>query len=382
MPADDDEASGPPPDPLDRVWFHPSELGATIAAIGARPGPRSWIVAAVALGVGVLGSFGILWATGQFDDARPASSVAFGQTLQTRADPDPIASVAASAGRSIVSVTVTPPGGEASRVGTGVAVTDGGILTAAHLLGDLPPETTIAVVTVGGRVVEAQFAGTDPDTDLTLLRVASDSVPAARPGSADALRVGQTVVAMAAGPSEQRWVSAGVVSALRKLGVGASGAMQSGLIDSDTRAGQSVAGGALLDANGGLVGILTGSAGYAIPVEVAQDVAAQLATSGHAAHGWLGVAGTDAIDRTGGGVRVRAVADGSPAQAAGVLVGDVITAVADEEVAGLEDLVYAIARRKPSAPVDLVVVRDGHQRRLKASLAPSTGGAPAATLYG
>jgi len=74
MPADDDEASGPPPHPLDRVWFHPSELGAPVTALRPQPAaPRVWVAAALALVIGILGTLGVVSVVGTFDNGTPTN---------------------------------------------------------------------------------------------------------------------------------------------------------------------------------------------------------------------------------------------------------------------------------------------------------------------
>src|SRR3954453_5203232 len=127
MPADDDEASGPPPHPLDRLWFHPSELGTgPVGALRPEPAsPRVWLVALLALLVGVSGTLGAVMAvdglTGGHDRSAVTRSVE-----QPLVDPDPVATLVTSVGRSIVTVTITAPeGGDASRAGSGVVVRAG-----------------------------------------------------------------------------------------------------------------------------------------------------------------------------------------------------------------------------------------------------------------
>jgi hypothetical protein len=115
MPADDDEASGPPPHPLDRVWFHPSELGATAGSVGAlRPQPappRLWLVAAFALLIGISGTLGIVTAVGGFSGTAPANAPASPIANAPLVDPDAVATLVTSVGRSIVTISVTPAEG-------------------------------------------------------------------------------------------------------------------------------------------------------------------------------------------------------------------------------------------------------------------------------
>lgn len=354
MPADDDEASGPPPHPLDRLWFHPSELGSPVGALRPEPvSPKFWLVALVALLIGVTGTLGVVTAIGGFaDGADPArTSRAVEPPL---VDPDAVATLVTSVGRSVVTITVTPAeGGDAAVAGSGVVVRAGRVLTAAHLLGAGTP----AVVTAGGQVGTVVVKGVDPETDLALLEVTGADLVPARLATGDGLRIGQSVAALATGPGSDRWVTAGVISGLDRISALTGGIQGTALIETDARFAGTANGGALLDGSGAVIGILTGPDHLAVPIDVARDVVDQLDVNGRAAHGWSGVLGTDALDRPGGGVRVRAVVDGSPAQAAGLAVDDVVIAVGDNEVASMGELVAAVRRLKPGDPVEFTVVR-------------------------
>jgi S1-C subfamily serine protease len=364
MPADDDEASGPPPHPLDRVWFHPSELGSPVTALRPPPAaPRVWVAAALALVIGVLGTLGVVSLVGTFtDNTTPTNRLQ--RTITTPVDTERIETLVQTTGRSIVTISVLPAGAATPTVaGSGVAIGEDRVLTAAHLLSG---QSTISVVSVGGLVTPATVVGIDPETDLALLKVEGVELAAAQlaTGTGSTLRIGKSVAALATGTGNRRWVSAGVVSDFNQFTTFASGVRGSAMIVTDTRADNAlVAGGALLDTGtGGVIGILTGNQ-FAVPISVARDVAAQLAASGQAVHGWLGVMGDEAIDRQGGGVRIRAVVPDSPAaalDAAGapaLVPGDVIMAVGEIDVASMGDLVAAVRELRPKDPVDLTVIR-------------------------
>lgn len=368
MPADDDEASGPPPHPLDRLWFHPSELGSPVGTLRPAPAtPKVWLVALLALLVGVTGTLGVVTAVGGFTDDSAPTATRFVEAPV--ADPDAIATLVTSVGRSVVTISIVPAeGGEPTVAGSGVVVRAGRVLTAAHLLstGGIP-----SVVTAGGQVGTVTVKGIDPETDLALLAVEGADLVPARLATGDGLRIGQGVAALAAGPLPDRWVSAGVVSGLERMTPLASGVQGVALIETDARFGTTAAGGALLDGTGAVIGILTGPERHAVPIDVARDVASQLDVNGRAAHGWSGVLGSDALDRPGGGVRVRAVVEGSPAQAAGLLVGDVVTAVGDTEVGNVGELVGAVRRLKPGDPVEFTVIRGAERVEIPVALGES-----------
>lgn len=352
------------------MWFHPSELGSSVTALRPQPAtPRVWLAAAVALVVGVTGTLGAVSAIGGFSD-RATGGNRLQRTIATPlADPDAVATLVTSVGRSIVALAVVPPeGGEPTWVGSGVAIAPGRVLTAAHLVTGRGPAS---VVTAGGQVVTATVAGVDPETDLALLRIEGADLVPARLATGDGLRIGQSVAALAAGPSPRRWVSAGVISALNRVASLPDGTQGVALLETDARFEPTAAGGALLDSSGAVIGILTGPDRLVVPVDVARDVAAQLATTGKAAHGWLGILGTDAIDRPGGGVRVRGLVSGSPGEAAGLQVGDVVLSVGSVEVGNVGDLVAAVRRLKPGDPVEVTVVRGGKPTLVKAALGAS-----------
>jgi putative serine protease PepD len=185
--------------------------------------------------------------------------------------------------------------------------------------------------------------------------------------------VGDDVVAVARGATGRSWVSSGVVSVMNQLVTGPSGWTYAGLIATDTAARSTEAGGALLDADGSVIGILAASDdGQAVPIDVARSVADQLGSSGRAVHGWLGVWGAAVLDRAGGGVRVEQVAGFSPALKAGIVAGDIITAVGDDAVSDMGDLVAAVRRRLPHDPVDVTIIRDGHRITKNVELADGT----------
>jgi len=354
MPADDDEASGPPPHPLDRLWFHPSELGSPVGALRPEPAsPKVWLVALVALLIGVTGTLGAVMAAGGLTDG--AGTAPAGLAVEPPlVDPDSVATLVTSVGRSVVTISVTPAaGGDAAVVGSGVVVRSDRILTAAHLLGAGTP----SVITAGGQVGTVVVRGIDAQTDLALLEVTGADLVPARLASFDGLRVGQGIAALGSGAGPDRWVSAGVISGFDRIAALATGVQGVALIETDARVRPNAAGGALLDGSGAVIGILTGPDGLAVPIDIARNVVAQLDATGRVAHGWSGVLGTDALDRPGGGVRVRALVDASPALAAGLQVGDVIVSVGDREVATMGELVAAVRRFRPGDPVDFTVVR-------------------------
>jgi len=354
--ADDDDASGGPPHPLDRVWFHPSELSGYMAATPARLGGLEWGLAGVAALLGAVVTVLVLAVGGALDgdSARLTSS----HLTAVGGPGGDVAKIVEVAAPSIVAVRVATPMGVAS--GSGVALGRTQVLTSASLLAGVAADS-VTVSTPDGRVLDATISGTDADTDLALLLVETRGdahLTPAELGATDPLVVGQAVIALGIASGDHRWAGPGVVNAVNRLATSTSGVAMAGLVETDVNPGAAVGGGALLDATGAVVGILVRSApGRALPIDVARDIADQLATNGRARHGWIGVVTEDAGDRPGGGARVTAVVAGSPAEAAGIAVGDVIVVVGKDHVSDTPDLLAAETRRRPDDPVGVTLWR-------------------------
>jgi S1-C subfamily serine protease len=303
------------------------------------------------------GTLGVVAATRGLTDPAPTPAPFSELATGPGADPDAVADLVAGVGRSVVTVGVAPPTGGAV-LGSGVAIRAGRVLTAAHLV---PVDGTPLTVTVGGQVVSARLRGVDPETDLALLEVDGAPLQPARLGTGDGLRVGQQVAAVSAGTPTDRWVTVGVLSGRDRLGALPSGVRGSGLLETDARFDRSAAGGALLDATGAVIGILAGPDRHAVPIDVARSVAAQLDLNGRAAHGWLGLLGTDVLDRDGGGVRIDTLIEAGPAQLAGLRPDDVVIRVGSVGVGSVAELVATARRLRPGDPAEVTVVRSGER---------------------
>jgi putative serine protease PepD len=298
--------------------------------------------------------------------AGPVTPAGVVTAVSVGGDDDSIAELVASSGASVVAVRVTGLDPAAPPItASGVALGRREVLTGA---GVVAGAVTVTVAT-DGRVLDAEVVGVDADTDVALLRVREGDLPPARLGEADELSVGQSVFGLGIAGGDHRWVGRGIVSSLDRMVPTMTGGVLAGLVETDLRPGTAVPGGALLDASGAVVGILSGAApGRAVPIEWARDVADQLATNGVARHGVLGVQAVDAGDRPGGGARVTGVLPGGPAEVAGLHSADVVTAVGGERITDVADLVAAVARRRPGDPVVVVLWRGEDRRRVEANL--------------
>ncbi|MCY3622074.1 MAG: Do family serine endopeptidase [Gammaproteobacteria bacterium] len=252
------------------------------------------------------------------------------------------------------------------------------------------------------RTFEAELIGSDPDTDIGLLKIAADDLQALPLGDSDELAVGDLVVAIGNPFGLSQTATSGIVSAL-----GRSGFIRGGyedFIQTDASINQGNSGGALVDLEGSLVGINTvivsrsgGSAGlgFAVPTNIVRAVTDQLVEHGEVHRGQLGVligdVTPDAMEKlgleSGKGAVVGRVLPESAAEAAGIEAEDVIVRLDDEDVVNMQDLRNRIALASAGQDVELVVIRGGKKRTIEATIgrvvqvdAPRT--VPASTLAG
>lgn len=262
-----------------------------------------------------------------------------------------------------------------STVGSGIVLTaDGLILTSSHVLPartrTTGPDPLVATF-ADGRTVPLTIVGTDPVTDVAVVR--AEHVSGLSPitlGSSTALRVGQTVAAVGSPLGLESSVTRGVISALHRavpLLVDSNGrttVLDTIQTDAATTFGSS--GGALIDTNGRLVGlnslIALPGVGFALPVDPVMRIANELISSGTAAHAWLGVQVKTTSSGTRGAV-VIATSPRSPAAAAGLYPGTVITNIDGRVITNAETLVAAIMSKAPGDIVATGYVDSAGTRR-------------------
>jgi len=387
-----------PPD--DRLWRHPSEVGAGLPpasgpgrssdSSGQAPGdrppavdvappddsrPSMWLVAAVsAVSAGLVAGGLAIIVVGLVGANR------IRPVVERRMEPRPIDAVMPGgvvdvADRARAAVAQVRLDGSATVVGSGVIFrSDGHMLTSASVVGSA---TFLRVMLDSGREVTGRVVGTDPDTDTAVVKLDGDGpFPTAVLGTADDLRVGQQAVAMGwpvglvGGPS----VTVGVISALhRSLRREASGGMLFDMVQTDARVPTGWPGGALLDSSGSVIGITTavgstdtgtGGFGFAIPIDLAYTVADQIIATGRVTNVWLGVQGDDLdwVSAAGlqvpGGAMVGEVKTGSPAHRAGLSDHDVILALDGVPVTSMGQLVAALRQHRPGDAVLVDIMRD------------------------
>lgn len=256
--------------------------------------------------------------------------------------------------------------------GSGLIVApDGYVLTNSHVVRSAD---RIEVSLQDGRTLAATTIGDDPHSDLAVIRVPDGGLPVAVLGDSSRLRVGQLVVAIGNPLGFQATVTAGVISALGRSLRAQTGRLIANVLQTDAALNPGNSGGPLVDFRGEVVGINTaviaGSQGisFAIPVNTARWVAAQLIREGRVRRAYLGVlAQTVPVDRrlavafglTGGAVRVTEVQPETPAAAAGVRPGDLIVGAGDRPVASMDDLQLALGQHAIGAPLILSILREG-----------------------
>jgi serine protease DegQ len=269
-----------------------------------------------------------------------------------------------------------------SGIGSGVIVSpEGYILTNNHVVDRMDD---IEVVLADGRRTQAKVLGTDPETDLAVLRVDLDKLPAVAFGDADALRVGDVVLAIGNPFGVGQTVTAGIVSALGRNQLGIN--TFENFIQTDAAINPGNSGGALVDAAGNLMGINTAiysrsggslGIGFAIPVSTARQVLDGLVREGRVTRGWIGVEPRDLTPdmaetfnlNVRDGVLITGVLQGGPASEAGLRPGDVVTRVAETPVANTAQLLNVVAALKPQSTASLVVQRGRGEIELKVTVA-------------
>lgn len=332
------------------------------------------LLVAAALGGAVVLGYGTLFGVSGTAEPRVASAAApAGEEL--------VAGVAAEVEPSVVQINVSNLQGSAGQgVGSGIIYReDGYIVTNNHVVQDAA-EVTVAFA--DGTTEEGEVVGTDPATDVGVIKVDRGGLPAASFGDGRDLAVGQIAVAVGSPSGFQSTVTSGVVSGVgREVPATLTGGRQESalvdLIQTDAAISPGSSGGALADRSGQVIGMnvaylppgQTGaeSIGFAIPAGTVTSVAEQIIETGEATQPYLGVTLSDLNPETArrfgtdteSGALVAEVEPGGPADDAGLTEGDVVTALGPEEVRNSGDLLSALRQYRPGDTVEATVVRDG-----------------------
>ncbi len=270
-------------------------------------------------------------------------------------------------------------------LGSGVIVDPGGyILTNNHVVEDAEQ---ITVRLADGREFVAEVVGTDPPTEIAVIRIKADHLPAAPLGDSRKVEVGDWVLAIGSPLGLDQTVTSGIISATGRRGVGITD--YENFIQTDAAVNPGNSGGPLVNMRGEVIGINTAIAsryggymgiGFAVPMEMAQGVMNSLRQKGKVVRGWLGV-GIQPLSKdmaesmklkSDEGVLLSQVFEDGPAAKAGLQVGDVIVEFAGKPVTGPAELQAAVAWAEPGSKADMVVLRDGKRRTFKVAVANRT----------
>ncbi len=267
-------------------------------------------------------------------------------------------------------------GGEAA--GSGVVITpDGYVLTNEHVVADAE---AIEARLIDGNTYSADLVGSDAPTDLAVVRLSANGLPAAPLGASDALRVGQLAIAIGNPLGFQNTVSTGVISALGRALRSQSGRLIENIIQTDVALNPGNSGGPLVDSRGRVIGINTAmivmaqGISFAIPVNTARWVVSELLTRGKVRRAVLGLAGqVRPLSRraqryyelsTTSVVEVISIEERGPAQRGGLRAGDWIVAVEEKSVATVDDIHRLLGGASGGARLRLAILRDGERREV------------------
>jgi serine protease DegS len=252
-------------------------------------------------------------------------------------------------------------------LGSGVVVrADGYIITNAHIIDEA---SEILVDFNDGTTAAAEVIGTDPETDLAVIRVDAKDLTPVRIGSSDTARVGDVALAIGNPFGIGQTVSMGIISAKGRYGISPS--HYDDFIQTDAAINPGNSGGALIDVRGQLIGLnsliysQTGGyqgIGFAIPVQLAMAVLEELITQGRVIRGWLGIEVRNSTDSgIGMGLVVTRVLTGGPADSAGLIRGDIILSINDQPAVTTRVVIRQIALTEPGDPIRLNLIRNGEQ---------------------
>ena len=282
-----------------------------------------------------------------------------------------------------------PPDNSPNRgSGSGIIISnDGYIITNNHVVSSAS-ESGIKVILTDKREFTAKMIGTDPNTDLAVIKIEAQDLPVATIGNSDDVQVGQWVVAIGNPLGLNSTVTAGIVSAIgRNINIGGNSYAINNFIQTDAAINPGNSGGALVDINGTLVGINSAikttngyyqGYGFAIPVNMAKNVASELIKNGKVSRGYIGVTIKDVdvkeakglgLDKAQGVLVQDVVPNGAGADA-GLKSGDVILSVDNKEVNAANELQTIIGSKHPGESVSLKIFRDGGYKTMEVTLKP------------
>lgn len=263
-------------------------------------------------------------------------------------------------------------------LGSGVIISDQGhIITNNHVIDGA---VEIQVALKDGRHFQARVIGSDPESDIAILHILADDLPAITLGQSETIEIGDVVLAIGNPFGVGQTVTMGIISATGRNQLGLS--TFENFIQTDAAINPGNSGGALVNSFGHLIGINTAiysrsggsqGIGFAIPIDNAKDIAEQIIENGHVVRGWIGIEiqniTTDLAESFGltstRGVIIAGVLNNGPAGSAGLKPGDILLTVNDSNVINGKQAINLISRVKPGSAVKLQVQRNGAIQKLK-----------------
>jgi S1-C subfamily serine protease len=316
------------------------------------------------------------------DRVQVASDLSASETGLLDAYSEAVASAAQRVSPAVVNIEVFQKKGPTELpAGTGsgfVFTPDGFVLTNSHVVAQA---NRIGVTLLDGRRAEGTLVGSDPHSDIAVVRIGAAALSAAGLGDSGRLRVGQLAIAIGSPYGFQCTVTAGVVSALGRSLRSQSGRLIDDVIQTDAALNPGNSGGPLVNSRGEVIGVNTAvilpaqGICFAIGINTAKYVAARLIRDGRIVRGYVGVAGMTAplprrfvrfyrLPRETG-VMVTSVEPGSPADKAGVMPRDMIVAYGDSPVGAVDDLYRFLSEEQIGARAELTVIRGTEKMRLE-----------------
>ncbi|MCE2390590.1 MAG: DegQ family serine endoprotease [Proteobacteria bacterium] len=278
----------------------------------------------------------------------------------------------------------SPRGRPVRAAGSGFVISEDGFIVTNNHVVERAEEVKVSLR--DGRELPAEIVGTDPKTDLALLKVEADDLSVAALGDSDSLRVGEWVVAIGNPLGLDHTVTVGILSAKGRKQIGPERIVSQydDFLQTDASINPGNSGGPLIDMQGRVVGINTAivnpmkasGIGFAIPINLAKELLPQLRDRGHVTRGWLGVsiqkvepefAENFGLEEPRGAL-VSEVHENSPAERAELETGDVILEFGNQKIQDVDDLPRIVAATPPGTEVDMRVFRDGRIENLTAVL--------------
>lgn len=376
---------------------------------GKRVGPAVFVTSLVAaglLGGGAAAGAATLWGA-------PAQTASGAQAAQytpvivnNTSSVNAVTAAAQKASPSVV--TISTSSGSSGGTGSGIILdADGHILTNTHVvtLDGQAEAAAIEVRTSDGKVYAATVVGTDPLSDLAIIKITAPGLVPATLGDSSAVKVGDTAIAIGAPLGLSGTVTDGIVSAVDRTietessaASSSSGARQDSIsinvIQTDAAINPGNSGGALTNTQGEIIGVNVAIAsagsssssaqsgnigvGFSIPINVAKRVAQEIIATGAATHGQLGLSVQDKASGTSSeftaGAEVAAVTPGSAAAKAGLKVGDVVTELAGHTVTDASELTAAAREQAAGTTVKITFQRDGQDQEADITLGAAAAG--------